>query len=460
MQRYRTFNFKSADDLRAVGFTRAQAEGVIIARNQSVSVRSTASALDTEAYEATDLRDAGFTPDQLREAGFAVEVLVEAGFEPDDLAASKDATSINELKKAGYTAVELLDTGYTLKQLRAAGFTIDTLRREAKLSVAELRTAGFTAGQLKDAGFSPGDLKDAGYGLGAMRKAGFTAAQLGKKSGFTLEELKAAGYSAVDLRHGGFSPQALLSVGFSQAEVGKAGFTHSELEGKPTDAPKPTDVLAAARTLRQQQQQQRQQQQQQQQQSGHARRPSSGLSVLQGDEAPLPELSALLRRPTASAVVGPSGRVYSGTSLLPCLWPGTEPRRMAIFLVESRLFEPVVLTTILLNVLTMAWESPLDPPGTPKAALIGQCERVFLAVYTIELLAKVRHRRPLADGPRDRRGSHERHPFAFHSPGCTHAHRIRAAPRSPNLRRCSLSGCCAPRAPICATRGANSTLRS
>ena len=383
VERYETFNFKSIDDLRKVGFTRAQAEGVLISSNQTSTRSTKSSALKTEAYEATDLRDAGFTPDQLRAAGFGVDVVVEAGFEPALLAGSMDPTSIEDLKKAGYTAAELIGTGFTPKQLRAVGYTIDKLRREAKLSVTELRVAGFTATQLKDAGFSPADLKEAGCSLAAMRKAGFTAAQLGKKSGFTLEELREAGYTAVDLRSAGFSPQTLLRVGFSQIEVSKAGFTHSELEGKPTEAPKqPVDVLAAARKLRQQHQQ-----------YGSSRRQygdgSAAPSALPGADEPLPDLSGLLQRPAAKVVVGPSGRVYSGASLLPCLRPGTEPRRTAIFLVESSLFEPMVLTAILANVVTMAWESPLDPPGTPKAALLALCESMFLGVYTVELLVKV-----------------------------------------------------------------------
>ena len=37
----------------------------------------------------------------------------------------------------------------------------------------------------------------------------------------------------------------------------------------------------------------------------------------------------------------------------------------------------------------MAWVSPLDPPGTPKAAFIDVCEWVFLAIFTGELLTKM-----------------------------------------------------------------------
>ena len=37
----------------------------------------------------------------------------------------------------------------------------------------------------------------------------------------------------------------------------------------------------------------------------------------------------------------------------------------------------------------MAWESPLDPPGTSKAAFIDVCEWVYLWIFTFELLTKV-----------------------------------------------------------------------
>ena len=37
----------------------------------------------------------------------------------------------------------------------------------------------------------------------------------------------------------------------------------------------------------------------------------------------------------------------------------------------------------------MAWESPLDPDGTPKAHLIAICEWVFLGIFTCEMTVKI-----------------------------------------------------------------------
>ena len=102
----------------------------------------------------------------------------------------------------------------------------------------------------------------------------------------------------------------------------------------------------------------------------------------------LPDLSALEDVAPPTEVVGPSGRIYRSTSL-GCLRPAHPPRRHAIRLVESRWFDPVILLTIICNCVTMAWESPLDPPGTDKAAFIDVCELVYLAIFTAELLSKV-----------------------------------------------------------------------
>lgn len=41
------------------------------------------------------------------------------------------------------------------------------------------------------------------------------------------------------------------------------------------------------------------------------------------------------------------------------------------------------------NCATMAWASPLDPPGTQKAALLDVLEMVYLGVFTAEMLFKI-----------------------------------------------------------------------
>ena len=68
-------------------------------------------------------------------------------------------------------------------------------------------------------------------------------------------------------------------------------------------------------------------------------------------------------------------------------------------MVESRWFDPLILMVIMANCITMAWESPLDPPDTPKAQLISTCEQVYLAVFTFELVAKVLLLPPLPPPP-------------------------------------------------------------
>lgn len=118
--------------------------------------------------------------------------------------------------------------------------------------------------------------------------------------------------------------------------------------------------------------------------------------------AAIPRLRAL-RSPSPDVVAGRNGqplvvervrgrgrfgRVYSHLS---CCWlrPSDEPRRWAILLVESRWMDPLVLMIILLNCFTLAWESPLDLPGTWKAMLIEELEWVFLWIFTLEMLLKM-----------------------------------------------------------------------
>ena len=87
----------------------------------------------------------------------------------------------------------------------------------------------------------------------------------------------------------------------------------------------------------------------------------------------------LLRSPFERSLRGPSGRVYSGTSLGLLIW--MPPRRYAIMMAESKTFDNIILSIILLNCSTMAWESPLDPCCTDKADIIDQLEWFYLGVF-------------------------------------------------------------------------------
>ena len=86
----------------------------------------------------------------------------------------------------------------------------------------------------------------------------------------------------------------------------------------------------------------------------------------------VPGLEGLSSKPPAKMIRGKGGadgRVYHSTSLF-VLRPYHFPRRLAILILEANFFEPFIAVTILLNVITMASASPLDPHNTPKAALI------------------------------------------------------------------------------------------
>ena len=99
-------------------------------------------------------------------------------------------------------------------------------------------------------------------------------------------------------------------------------------------------------------------------------------------------LDGLDADPPAKRICGPSGKDYYGVVLCN-LRIYAQPRKAAIKIIESSWFDPLILCTILTNCVTMAWQSPLDPPGTDKAALIDIMEWVYLYIFTFELVAKI-----------------------------------------------------------------------
>ena len=102
----------------------------------------------------------------------------------------------------------------------------------------------------------------------------------------------------------------------------------------------------------------------------------------------LPGLAALDANPPAKKIAGPSGKEYYG-SVLCYLRISAQPRKAAIQIIESKWFDPLILVTILTNCVTMAWQSPLDPLGTDKAALIDVMEWCYLYIFTFELMSKI-----------------------------------------------------------------------
>ena len=99
-------------------------------------------------------------------------------------------------------------------------------------------------------------------------------------------------------------------------------------------------------------------------------------------------VSALSNVNPPSIVQGGSGWIYHSTSF-GCLKPYHFPRRLAINVVESTVFDPFILMTIMVNCTTMAWSSPMDPPGTQKQDILAVLEWVYLYIFTFELTMKI-----------------------------------------------------------------------
>lgn len=100
-------------------------------------------------------------------------------------------------------------------------------------------------------------------------------------------------------------------------------------------------------------------------------------------------LDGLFETPPQTVAKGPSGRTYGSTSTLFRLHVADQPRKAAILFVEWPPFDMFILVTILVNCATMAWNSPLDPCCDRKAEFIAAAEWVYLAIFSIEMAAKI-----------------------------------------------------------------------
>ena len=416
------------DELISAGFTTGQADGAMMHMRQS---------LKSAAFAPADLRAHGFSPQQLLDAGFEPDVVRDAGFDSSDLQLLLADKSLppEVLRLSGLSPVDMHKAGASLPELKAAGFTAGQVRKECRLTLAELRECGFGAAEFKSAGFSPAELLEAGFALAALREAGFTLTMLSKKAGLSAEQLVDAGFSPRALFDAGvMSVEELAScAAFTKQQISAASFTKDERRGAapsgapaappaplgraPTQpsalhaAPASTSTAAAGGTTRAAGGSSATAVLELWQQKGSCSFPPVGSPAagafkgndgvggerhvrMQGEpwaakSAPIPRLVSLLNSPPAKQVVGPSGRIYGPSRSFLCLAPGHWPRRPAILLVESSAFEAVVLTMIGINVLMMAADSPVDEPGTPKAAALAMSEEVFLCAYTFEMIVRM-----------------------------------------------------------------------
>ena len=127
------------------------------------------------------------------------------------------------------------------------------------------------------------------------------------------------------------------------------------------------------------------------------------------DDDDLPHHTMLYNDPPPAVVRGHSGRTYGlERARRCCLRPHQEPRRTAIIIVESMAFESFVLLTILLNMVTMAMESPTAIVQESTQGSLEQLDFAFLIVYTAELAFKV-----LAYGVHDAKGSFLHDPWSM-----------------------------------------------
>ena len=123
------------------------------------------------------------------------------------------------------------------------------------------------------------------------------------------------------------------------------------------------------------------------------------------------------------------------------IWSGSSAytAQLCIYGASAKLVRQIRALTILCKVIKVAWQSPLDPPGTRKQEVLEVCEMLFLLFFTFEMAIKM-----VAYGLVVALASTQPPLCARHS-----ALARRDASRPARGRRTE--------APTCATRGASST---
>lgn len=200
-----------------------------------------ADAMKKAGFSASDLLQAGISPQQLANVGFTEADLKKgqsdlagyiqaAGCDPQKLQALRaegvsasrlhnlNGCSAAQLRAAGYGASDLLQAGFTPSELAAAGFT--------PTQIQAAQDANKHAAQILAAGTDPNK-------LAALRNSGISAQAIKDLTGSNATELKAAGFDAKNLLAAGFTPKQLLDAGFSARQLADAGVPNSQI---PKDA--------------------------------------------------------------------------------------------------------------------------------------------------------------------------------------------------------------------------------
>ena len=247
----------SDDVIKAAGCDPTKLKGLFLQGASAKRINElnacSADTLKQVGYDAKDLIQGGFMPQQLINAGFAADLVKAAQLSLAPSAVSDDAIKgagcdptklkglflqgasakrINELntcnadvlKQAGFSAKDLIQGGFTPQQLMAAGFAADQVKVAQMSAVA----SAVSDDVIKVAGCDPVKLK----GLFAQ---GASAKRINELNACSADALKKAGYDVKTLADAGFTPAELLAIGFSPQQLTQAGLN-------------PSDIIATGRT--------------------------------------------------------------------------------------------------------------------------------------------------------------------------------------------------------------------
>ena len=234
----------SATARRLGGFTAEELSSAFDA-NDLKGAGYSASDLKRAGYSASDLKGAGYSASDLKSVGYSVSDLKGAGYSASDL--SDAGEGLLDLKGAGYSASDLSGVGYTLLDLKGAGYNASDLKGAGYsasdlswYSASDLKGARYSASDLKGAGYSASDLEGVGYTLLDLKGAGYSTADFRRFSGDTFDsgkghllllDLYDAGYDLSYLKRIGYGAGNLKHVGYSASDLNGAGYSVSDLMG-------------------------------------------------------------------------------------------------------------------------------------------------------------------------------------------------------------------------------------
>lgn len=200
-------------------------EAGLVSRSQALS----------QGYISSELRLAGFTPQELLDASYSRNSILTGGFGLESLLAAK--FEISELKPY-FSVQDMFDYGVLVTKLLGLYDLSDFVNYN--FTVSYLKGFGYKAKDFKDNGFpiekvldtvnvkfSSTELLEASYNAVQLKTYGYSASELRVANAYSVEEVVKADYSLAQLKAADITPSQIkqYSTAYSDSQILNAGFS-------------------------------------------------------------------------------------------------------------------------------------------------------------------------------------------------------------------------------------------